>query len=94
MTESNTPAIHETEHYRVVVGVPVHKRKDDVVGYEYLIVNKATEVIEAENRVLAYAKAWCTQFEELLATFEETQTAKQVTNPLPFGTIPTPPPPT
>lgn len=59
--------LFETNNYRIDIGP---SKFTDVTDNMYLIVNKTTNVVEAEHRVLGYAKTWCKQFEELLSDFE------------------------
>lgn len=74
--------IFETDNYAVKVGP---SEFTDVKADMYLLVNKTTGVIEAEHRVLGYAKSWCKEFETILKESE----AKE----LGFSKMPGPPPP-
>lgn len=60
-------SVFETTNYEVQIGPSKFTDVDDNM---YLLVNKVTNVIEAEHRVLGYAKTWCKQFEDLLTEFE------------------------
>lgn len=75
-------AVFETETYAVEVGP---SEFTDVKASMYLLVNKVTGVVEAEHRVLGYAKSWCKEFETIL---KDSETKEQG-----FSKMPGPPPP-
>lgn len=87
--------LHETEHYKVIIGLSPWGSFDHASSSQYLIVNKETGVVEAEHRVKAYALAWSEQFEELQKAFYDNKPVNRDVLHIPsFEGIPTPPPPT
>lgn len=77
--------LFETENYGLLLGTSPFVEVEGKNPPIYIIMNKDTQSIEAEHRVLGMAISWC---EGVQKSLDEAKTGKRVTDDIPAPPIP------
>lgn len=72
--------VQETEYYKVIVGTSVLHESGNATRC-YQLINKETEVVEAETTMLPQMLTWMRDFTDMLATPHEAHAYPEVSDP-------------